>query len=628
MCGICGFAGFGNNDLLKKMNDSIAHRGPDAEGTLVDEKNKIYLGHRRLSIIDLFLGNQPMLNEDGAIAVVFNGEIYNYQELKKGLVTKGHIFKTSSDTEVLLHLYEEYSYTMVDYLNGIFSYIIYDKKKKLLFGVRDYFGIKPFYYYYKNGKFLFASEIKAILCSSEVERRIDLESLHYFINLRYLPGERTLFKNIYKLCAGNYLIYELKSSQLRIKRYWNKQYTVNNTMSENEAIEGIRHYLKQAIKRQLVSDVPVGAYLSGGLDSSAVVAYASQNVNGINTFSMGFNEPTDEIDDAHRVSDYFKTDFNHTFIKVNPLEFLKEVLWHVEEPKVNMLQGYFLSQYVRKYVKVVLSGLGGDELFAGYVNNQILYPFEFMHSIIPNNKLFDNLSNLVFKLGNTIGNLKYDEYRRGLQMLFSCGNKEKFYLTLRNVWDYDNGFYSNIYSDDVKNEMLKFRTKELFEKYFEDKKKSIVEQSLYAEFNTKMIDDFLLNEDRTSMAHGIEVRVPFLDKDLVEFAFSIPYKMKIKNNVTKSIFKKSMKGILPDFVLAKKKWGFAINPYYQFKKDLKKTAIEILNEKDIKEQGIFNYRYIEKIIHHPVSPRLRWHYYYLLQLIGFQYWYNMFIENK
>jgi asparagine synthase (glutamine-hydrolysing) len=628
MCGICGFAGFSDDVLLKKMGDSIAHRGPDAEGILIDRNNGVSLGHRRLSIIDLETGTQPIYNEDGNIAVIFNGEIYSYPEMRRDLLTKGHVFKTHSDTEVLVHLYEEHGFDMPALLNGIFSFVIYDREKQILFGVRDQFGIKPFFYYFKNNRLLFASEIKAILQDPSVARELNLEALHYSLNLRYIPGEHTLFQNIKKLPHGSYLHFNIKNSRLSIHRYWNQTYKVIPSMTEKDAIDGIRHYLRQAVKRQLISDVPVGAYLSGGLDSSSVVAYASEFVTGLKTFSMGFDEPTDEVEDARRVSDHFKTDFHETFIRLDPLESMKEVLWHVEEPKVNMLQGYFLSKFARRHVKVALSGLGGDELFAGYVNNRYLYPFQSLHAVMPQTGVSASLSKFLFTIENRLGNLRIDEVRRGLQMLCSYGDKTKFYLILRNVWDYDDAFYSNVYSGNLKNEMRAYRTKSLFEQYFENKRESIIAQSLIAEFNTKMVDDFLLNEDRTSMANALEVRVPFLDRDLVNFAFSIPWKLKIKNNRTKYIYKKAMQGVLPDFVLTKKKWGFAINPYYQFRKDLKSVASEVLNERDIKAQGILNWNYINKIINYPVSPRLRWHYYYLWQLVGFQYWYNLFITQK
>lgn len=628
MCGICGFAGFNDSELINKMCDVLFHRGPDEEGVLIDEKNKIYLGQKRLSIIDLVTGRQPIYNENNDIAIIFNGEIYNYLELKQELSSKGHIFKTNTDTEVIVHLYEEHGYNLPKYLNGIFSFVIYDKQKAILYGVRDYFGVKPLFYYYDNEKFLFGSEIKAILQDQSIDREINYEALHYTINLRYIPGELTLFKNIFRLKAGHYFIYNLCSKRFDVKRYWDQKYTVNNKMTEGEAIEGVRFYLKQAVKRQLISDVPIGVYLSGGMDSSSIVACASQYLNNVKTFSMGFNEPTDEVSDAKKVADYFKAEFHETFIDLRPLEAMRDVIWHVEEPKINIIQGYFLSKHARQYIKVALSGLGGDELFAGYVNNKYLYSLNALHRIIPKNNILKALSDSVFKMENRLGLLRLDEARRGMQMLLSCGDKTKYYLILRNVWDYDDGFYANIYSGNIRCEMMQYRTRDLFEGYFREREKSIVGQSLFAEFNTKMVDDFLLNEDRTSMANGLEVRVPFLDRDLVKFAFSIPYKYKIKGNNTKYIFRKAMNGILPEYVLEKRKWGFAINPCYQFKKDLKKTAIEVLNEDIIKKQGIFNYEYINKIINYPETPRLRWHYYYLWQLIAFQYWYDMFIKNK
>jgi asparagine synthase (glutamine-hydrolysing) len=525
-------------------------------------------------------------------------------------------------------MYEEHGYDTPHYLNGIFAFALYDTRKNILYCCRDYAGIKPLFYYHKQGLFMFASEIKPLLQNPAITRELNHETLHYALNLRYTPFELTLFNNILKLRSGHNLIYSLSRKTCAIKKYWNPVYAVNRALRETDAIEGIRHYLSRAVKRQLMSDVPLGAYLSGGIDSSAIVACASSDVHHLKTFSIGFDEPTDEVDDARAVSDHFKTDFYETHIALNPLQMLPEVLWHVEEPKVNMIQGYALSKFARQHVKVALSGLGGDELFAGYANNKFLNFMQFLHRVIPQTRLADAASHCVFSIEQSCRNLRFDEARRGLQMLLSYGNKTKFYLILRNVWDYDAGFSKTVYAPDLASRMAGFQTKNLFEQFFVDRAQSIVTQSLDAELNTKLIDDFLVNEDRTSMAHGLEVRVPFLDRDLVAFALTIPPSLKIRGLNTKYIFRKAMSGILPDYVLRKKKWGFAINPYHQFLKDLEKTAQDMLSEKRIREQGIFNYRYIQTIIDHPVSPRLRWHYYYLWYLVGFQYWHDMFIKNN
>jgi len=628
MCGICGYAGFDDEALLDKMINMLSHRGPDGKGRMVDKRNKVYLGNTRLSIIDLKTGNQPIYNETKTAAIIFNGEIYNFRELRGELIKEGHRFRTNSDTEVIIHLYEKHGFDMPRFLNGIFAFAIYDLRKRVVFCSRDYFGIKPFFYHFSQGKLIFGSEIKAILTCGLIKRSVNREALHYSLNLRYAPGELTLFKGINKLLPGHCLIYDIDAAKISRIKYWKKNYRVDKRIDKNTAIEGIRHYLKQAVGRQLVSDVPVGLYLSGGMDSSSIAAYASAEIPHVSSYSMGFDEPTDEITDARKVADYFNTDFHETFLKKDPLSSMEEVVWHLEEPKVNMLQGYFLSKFASRFVKVVLSGLGGDELFAGYTNNQYLYPMEGVHDLFRKSNPFSFMSDFAFRIENNLGKLELDEYRRGLQMLFAYGDKAKFYLILRNAWDHDDQFYSNIYSKEIKDEMMVYQTRNLFEKYFRGRDESIVEQSLKAEFNLKMVDDFLVNEDRTSMAHGLESRVPFLDRDLVEFAFSIPHKLKIKRNHTKYIFKEAMKGVLPDFVIEKKKWGFAINPYFQFKKDLKKIALEVLTKKKIEKQGIFNFGYINKIINYPPSKRLRWHYYYLWQVIAFQHWHELFIEDK
>ena len=626
MCGICGVVeNKDNRELVERMCDLLAHRGPDDAG--VFQEKSVCLGHRRLSIIDLQTGNQPIFNHARDKCIIYNGEIYNYRELRSELLKRGRRFHTNSDTEVILQLYEEYGTNSFNKLNGIFAFAIYDIKREILILVRDHFGVKPLHYYCKDGKFIFASESKAILLHPAVKRELNQQSLHLHLNLRYTQSNETLFKGIFRLPPGYYLIIE-KGQIQKMEPYYQLNPNINQKSSENVILEGIRSHLKEAVKRQLVSDVPIGVYLSGGMDSSSIVALMSEmGVDKINTFTLGFNEPTDEVEDAQKVADYFGTNHQKLSMELNPMKYMPEVIWHAEEPKINLLQGFLMSQFVSNHVKVVLGGLGGDELFAGYDIHKYIYPFEKFHSVLPpfiGDKILSPVSSLLFKLQNKTKTLRFDEYRRGLQLLLATGDIPRFYLILRNVWDFDPEFYHEIYSTNSNNQQAVLK----FLPYFNQQNKGTpLERVFFTEFHTKMVNDYLLTEDRMSMAHSVEERVPFLDKDLVEFGFSIPAKMKMRGNKTKYLLRKAMSKYLPEEILEKKKWGFTFNPYLQYQKDLKATAQKILTEKTVREQGIFNYDYIKRIFDYPPHPRLRWHYNFIWVVMGFQIWKSMFIDS-
>jgi len=627
MCGICGMIGPGADQaIVQKMIRSIAHRGPDGEGLY--QGDGIFLGHCRLSIIDLVTGDQPMSNEDQSVWVVFNGEIYNFQNLRIDLEGRGHRFKTESDTEVLVHGYEEYGTEFLSRLDGIFAFALWDARAKRLILARDYFGVKPLHYHFDGKTLRFASEIKAILQDPSVPRLPDYQSLHYFLNLRFIPGEGTLFRNIRRLLPAHYMIYE--NGAVSVRRYFNLEKTRDVPAGEADCIEGIRHYLRESVRKQKVSDVPLGVYLSGGLDSSSLVAFMAEvSDKPVRTFSMGFNEPTDELEDARVIADRFHTEHHEILLSPDPLRQFPEVIWHAEEPKENILQGFLLSRFARQYVKVCLGGLGGDELFAGYDLHRYIYPARHLHSIIPDglaSGLFRPLRSFLFSVQNASGALSLDEYRRGLQMLLSTGDPARYYLILRNVWDYDQMAYRNVYGPVMLEQSL-HKTHTQFDQYFSSRDENILEQVLWTEFHTKMQEDFLMNEDRTSMANGLEVRVPFLDKDLVQFSMSIPAEMKMKGGQLKYLYRKAVTGILPEHTLMKKKWGFSFNPYYQFQKDLRDVAERVLTKERVEERGLFNYAYLRRIMDHSPHSRLRWHYFFLWLACGMEIWFRMFIEG-
>ena len=630
MCGITGIYSNTPTDpnIMERMLDSIAHRGPDGRSSY-QHKNCI-LGHRRLSIIDLSTGDQPMFNHDRTKVIIYNGEVYNYKEIRAKLVDKGYQFKTTSDTEVILAAYDIFGADSVRMFNGIFAFCIYDLSKEQIFIARDHFGIKPLHYYNSDGLFAFASEQKAILEHPKVSAKLNFKTLHHHFNLRYSPGSDTLFTGIKRLAPGHHLTYD-KVSGLQINQYWQLDPGEPLEGSENNIIDQLQSHLKEAVRRQLVSDVPIGVYLSGGLDSSTIVQKMHEiGVPQINTYTLGFNEPTDEFSDARQIADHFQTNHHEHNLPLAPLSEYRKVVWHAEEPKINLIQGFKMSQYVTQHVKVILGGLGGDELLAGYDIHKFIFPFNKWHNRVPSwlKKIFDWKASFIYSIQNKSRTLSLDEYRRGVQMLLSIGDIERFYLILRNVWDFDNSAYENIYSPSF----LKFLRSERvppvvseFSKYFEkSKNKSPLDQVLFTEFHTKMVNDYLLVEDRMSMANSVEERVPFLDRDLVDFGFQIPIELKIKNNQTKYLFRKAMEPYLPPRIISKPKWGFTFNPYLQFKKDLKTEFENTVTREYIEKQGIFNYDYIQKILDHKPHQRMRWHYNYLWLLLGLHHLEHLF----
>jgi len=630
MCGICGMIDQNENNhrLIADMADQLQHRGPEKAGYF--RHGNVSLGHRRLSIIDLQTGDQPIYNEDRSVVVVFNGELYNFRDFKDGLVRRGHHFYTTSDTEILVHCYEEYGLDFLKNLNGIFAFTLYDIRNERLVLVRDHFGVKPLHYWLQGGTFLFASEQKAILVHPAVGRRINYQALHCQINLRYNQSDETLIEGIRRLPPASYLIYE--HGQVTVKRYYQLPVNINYNIKEAEALEGIRYHLQRAVKRQLLSDVPLGVYLSGGMDSSALVAMMSaEKVAPINTFTLGFNEATDEFTDAAMIANHFRTNHTTTALTLNPLERFPETIRHAEEPKINLLQGFHLSEFVSRSLKVVLGGLGGDELFIGYDIYRYLWSVRGLlkcQADFWQKSLLNPVSSLLFGLQNSSKILKWDEYRRGLQMLFSISDLEKFYLILRNCWDYDRSFSREIYQADFTANSLS-RTQTYFDEIFDAcRDLPPLDAIAYVEFHSKMVNDYLLVDDRMSMAHSLELRVPFLDRDLVEFAFSIPAALKMKHGQTKYLFRKAMEPLLPPEIIRKRKWGFAVNPYDQFNKDLKKVAQAVLRPEFINRQGIFNYSYIKRILDYPPDPRLRWHYNYLWVVLGLAIWEKMFIGTN
>jgi len=624
MCGIIGF-NFNDRTLAQRMCDIMAHRGPDGEGFYTNVN--ITLGHRRLSIIDLATGDQPIYNEDGSIVVVYNGEIYNFKELREKLETCGHRFLTETDTEVIVHAYEEYGLNCVRFFNGMFAFALYDANDDLLFLARDRCGIKPLHYtLLDDGTFLFASEIKSILQYKRVPVAMDPNSLHCIINLRYIPGEKTMFKGIKRLLPGHILT--LQRQKVHIQQYWEPTFDPG-TEPEDYYIRTLRHHLEASVRRHLISDVPVGIMLSGGIDSSSIVALASQMMDEPpRTFCMGFGHANDENGDARRVAEHFGTDHHELIVDDHLLRDYPKMIWYADEPKRN-LYPFYISEMVGKHVKTALGGLGADELFGGYI-----FKYDFARGIedirkktlyetrLEFEKIADRLVSFQTRYGNVVedGHLDYLEMIRGIN-----SNTDLYMITQTQDKVFQSEYLEKIYGEGMLTEELT-PIREHYQPFFNDSR-SFLDQLMLADFREKMIDDFLLVDDRMSMAHSVESRVPFLDAELVDFAFTVPTSLKTKDPSGKYVLKMAMKDLLPREVLMKKKQGFASGTYDVYLKEGREMAENILCEGALVKERYINKEYIEKIIRAVPNPKLDLHYGVVWNLLACEIWYGIYING-
>ena len=627
MCGICGKINFHNEPvdetLLKRMASTIAHRGPDDEGIYV--KDGIGLGHRRLSIIDLSpLAHQPMSNEDGTIWIVFNGEIYNFLDLKKDLIKRGHIFRSHSDTEVILHLYEEEGTECVQKLRGMFAFAIWDDNNKSLFLTRDRVGKKPLYYWYDKNTFVFASEIKAILQDITFQRRPDYLAIHHYLTFQDVPSPLNAFEGIKKLPPAHYLI--LKNGQIEIKRYWKLSYLPKHKLGVEEIKREIVERLKEAVKIRLISDVPLGAFLSGGIDSSATVALmAGMMDEPVKTFSIGFKEESyNELRYAKMVAERYKTDHTEFIVEPKAMEVIDKLVWHYNEPFADSsaIPTYYVSKLAREHVTVILNGDGGDENFAGYgryaanefsrkIHN--FFPTPAARAILPFVMLLPHgkdPKNFFWRLKRFLQEyLKSPELRNG-HWLCHFTNEMKSEL-------YTDGFTDKVSVDSF--ELL-------FDKYRDAEADSFLDKTLYADVMMYLPDDLLVKVDVASMANSLEARSPFLDHEFMEFVAGIPSELKLKGRTTKYILKEALRGILPDEVLFREKMGFGVPIDHWFRNELRDMAYDVILSERAIARGYFKKEAVEKILDEHVSGKWNWHY-HIWNLLMLELWHRMFIDQ-
>lgn len=570
---MCGFVGFvdkykkkDKDKIIKDMADMIIHRGPDSEGYYTNDQ--IALGFRRLSIIDLKGGSQPIYNEDKSKVIIFNGEIYNYQSIRKDLEEKGHIFQTNTDTEVILHGYEEYGTDLFKDLRGMFGFLIYDIKKKELLGARDHFGIKPFYYYINDDEFIFASEIKAMLKHPKFKKEVNKKALKMYLIFQYSVFEETFFKNVYKLKPGHYFKY--KNGKLKVEQYFEVKYEKDKKPYEQYKKE-LTSVLEDSIKyHQMTSDVEVGSYLSGGVDSSYVVSVAKPD----KTFSVGFNVENNgsftfnETEYAKELSDLLN--INNTSELISSDDFfniLPTVQYHTDEPHANLstVPLYFLSKLARKQVKVVLSGEGSDEMFAGYneyyepalVRTYLKLPLSFRKGV----------ANVVKPLPHFAGK----------NTLVKCGKSfMERYIGHAHVMSEEEA--NEILRDDLRDDMT---VSDVLRPYYEKvKHENDIVKKMYIDMHFWLPQDILLKADKMTMANSIELRVPLLDKVLFDYARTIPTKYLVKNKQTKYIFRDIALEKIPADWAKRRKLGFPV-PFSKWAREEKYyTMIKKMFEED------------------------------------------------
>ncbi|MGN6533351.1 MAG: asparagine synthase (glutamine-hydrolyzing) [Ginsengibacter sp.] len=594
MCGITGLLHF-NRDrtispaVLKNMSDSIHHRGPDDEGHFINQN--VGLGFRRLSIIDLSTGHQPLANENSTIHIVFNGEIYNYQEQRSILKQKGYSFKTTTDTEVILHLYEEYGVHCLQYLRGMFAFAIWDANKQQLFCVRDRFGIKPFYYYSDNEKFVFGSEIKAILKSNNIDTTISIEALDSYFAFGYITSDLSIYKKIKKLQPAHYLILSLKDKPtIEIKKYWEIDFEPDYSKCENRWKEEIEECFSETIKLHMISDVPLGAFLSGGIDSSSVVSMMARNSNHpVKTFSIGFNEQKfNELKYARQVASKYGCEHHEQIVEPESIGLLPKLVNAYDEPFADpsAIPTYYVSRLAREFVTVALSGDGGDELFAGYNSysrfNRLytrMYNFKSpslnkliwgnIHKVIPRKVRGKGLSHI----------LSQDKKHQFAFISWQKEERQKLMLPQLSAIDYSSA--SEIYKINI-----------LKGSNINDH----ITSMQYLDLQTYMVDDILTKVDRASMMNSLEVRVPLLDHKLAELTFKIPSNLKLKGSEKKYILKKTMEPFLPPSILNHPKQGFTVPISVWFKDDLRTYIKDTFNSSDCLMYNYLNKKYIQEEI--------------------------------
>jgi asparagine synthase (glutamine-hydrolysing) len=597
MCGVYGVLDLAqrrpSEELLARMAQVTVHRGPDDEGRYAD--GPFLMGMRRLSIIDLSSGHQPISNEDGSVWVVCNGEIYNFRELRANLQTKGHRFQTGSDTEVIVHLYEEYGDQLVRHLDGMFGFALWDVRKRRLLIARDPLGIKPMYVKREPGRVLFASELKAILRALDSTPEFDPVALREYLSLGYVPAPLSIFAGIEKLEAGSMFRTDLCSGTSTIERFWHPaSYAKRNA---SDWVESVRTQLEASVTAQMVSDVPLGAFLSGGIDSSSVVAMmAKHSSQPVRTYSIGFEAEGagalyNELQYARRIADLFATDHKEIIVRPDVAALLPKLLWHMDEPVADsaFITTHLVAELAGQDVKVILSGVGGDELFGGYRRYLGGYYDRWM-SLIPRSITDRVLVPLAKRLPSDRHSAVLNVMRYAKSFILSQG------LDQETRYKHYVGVFSDPRLDDLMIASHRPRTGALAKAFSEVTSSDALEILMEVDLLTQLPDDLLLLTDRMTMASSIECRVPLIDQALVKLALEMPTSLKIKGKKLKHVLKLAMKGVLPDEILYRSKRGFGAPMGAWLKQSLGGMTDALLSKDVVARRGLFHYEAVNGLI--------------------------------
>jgi asparagine synthase (glutamine-hydrolysing) len=627
MCGICGAVAQEkgrrvNEAVLRKMCDLIRHRGPDDEGFYLDEHAG--LGMRRLSIIDLVTGNQPVSNEDETVWIVFNGEIYNFRELHAQLEDRGHVFATKSDTEVIVHAYEEYGDHCVERFNGMFAFALWDTQRRRLLIARDHLGIKPLYYWAGRGQIVFGSELKTVIAHPAVPREVDLAAIDQFLTLEYIPAPKTIFKNIHKLLPGHRLIFE--EGKLHIENYWDIPF--QKVGDDWDACkEQLLALIDDAVRMQMVSDVPLGAFLSGGIDSSSVVSAMSQATDRpVKTFSIGFGDRTyNELPYARAVAKKYATDHYEEFLDPDISDLVEKLLQYIDEPfgDFSIFPTYLVSMVARRHVKVVLSGDGGDELFGGY-DTYVAQDLERYYRWLPaavRKKVIPALMSRVPPQPAKKGVInKTKRFVEGAAL--PSGLQHTRWMMFLNPSE-----KSRLYSADLSSSLDGDSPEAVLRDYFlRVNKQDPLTQQQYVDIKTYLVDDILTKVDRMSMAVSLEARVPLLDYRIVEFAVNLPPEMKLYRGQTKRILRQAMAERLPGEVLSKPKQGFSIPLKHWLRGPLKPLMTDLLSDGSIRRRGYFNPGEVSRLVYEHLDQSAN-HSHRLWALMVLELWHRQVLDS-
>jgi len=629
MVGIGAAAGF-DESQVERMRCVLSHRGPDDAGRKLlpfstpAGPGKVGLGHCRLSIIDLAGGHQPLANEDETVWIVFNGEIYNFPELRDRLLARGHRFRTHCDTETILHLYEERDVECLRELRGMFAFAIWDARKNRLFAARDRVGKKPLVYRAERERILFGSEIKSILQAPDVPREVCTEALHHYLTYGYVPHPLTMFKGISKLPPGHFLLWQ--DGKAQVQEYWRPPFVAAPERPEREYVEELRALMEESVRLRLISDVPLGAFLSGGMDSSIVVGLMAKLSNApVKTFSIGFEEKRyDELEYARLAARHFKTDHHEFIVRPNAVEIIAKLVWHYDEPFADSsaIPTYYVSQVTRQHVKVALTGDAGDEGFAGYPR----------YRAAKLGQWFDRLPGPARRMlggrfwGSMPVSVEHRSFRRRARRLFEALNMPPRERYVRWCSIFDDARKQALYSDEMRAAMAGSLSSAIFDAEYEKVPGlDFLAQTTFVDFMRYMPDDLLAKVDIASMAHGLECRAPFLDQKVMEFVGALPTRMKMRGFAQKYLLKRAFGEMLPQEIVRRPKMGFGVPIADWFRGELRDYLRSVLLAPEALGRGYFRPETVTALVEEHVAKRAD-HGYRLWSLLMFELWHRAFID--